>query len=433
MWWDRLWIIQEFAVAKNDPVVCFGIWAVPWCDLTDIMVRLVEEQSFGRVDWDAAPDEDSTDFTANALAGLGKLDNIRVQYQEGFTSLCALAVHSSSANASLGKDKVYGLLGLTSERESQAVRVDYTESDGVVFATATYASIAATQSLTCLLLSALFRKNHPGIPSWTIDFDSGIDLTPSQREPLIAYLARKTDPMSTWQHYHTCIHSGDRMLAKTSLSADAELLTVHGSHFDVVPQTMDLPPAVDPDVFATGVIDMLHNITENPYRRLTCRTSPARGAKHLPSCLCGLGQPEHSRIGILPEALEQVNPNRQLGLHDWARTLDVVFKHWIRCVLGDDKAVELQDPVTPARFTAFLPDETQLLVTEAGFLGAAPRGVQCNDRIVLLYGSDWPAILRQQGDGTCLLHGLAFVNGIMDRQLGGPCFDELNEEIFVLR
>lgn len=432
LWWDRLWIIQEFAIAHNDPFVCFGNWEVSWRDLTDILVQLLEKQSLGLIAWDANPDEDSTDYTANAFAGLGKLDNIRSQHQNGLTSLCTLAVHSSSANASLGKDKVYGLLGLASERESQTVVIDYAQSDDVVFATATYACIFTTQSLNCLLLSALLKKDRLSLPSWAIDFDSGISLVPAEREALIAFLARDIDPASSWQHRHTCIHSNKHTIAETSLSSDANLLTVHGSPFDVVVETLDVPETADLHEFSKGVVTMLLTITDNPYQKLSRCQNSTHEARHPQPCMCSLGEPEHSRVEILPEALQQLNADRHASEIDWARNLDVVFKHWIRCVWSNDTAVELREPVTPTSLRSLLPDPSQLFLTEKGFLGAAPHGVQLHDRIVLLNGSDWPAILRQQNDGTYLLHGLAFVNGIMDQELGAPCFEEVVDEVFVL-
>ena len=53
--------------------------------------------------------------------------------------------------------------------------------------------------------------------------------------------------------------------------------------------------------------------------------------------------------------------------------------------------------------------------TKHGHIGLGPEGMQSGDTIAILYGCQWPVVLRPlQKTGEYKLLGMAYVHGIMD-------------------
>ena len=57
-----------------------------------------------------------------------------------------------------------------------------------------------------------------------------------------------------------------------------------------------------------------------------------------------------------------------------------------------------------------------MITTEKGFLGLAPEAVQKGDVVVIVYGCNFPVVLRRHGDMYRVI-GESYVDGIMDGEL----------------
>jgi len=166
-WFGRLWIIQEFALAKSDPIVVLGSQTMSWYSFykaTDTILDMrygiesqLEAALFSR--FDAVTDR------------ICALSQIRQQRQR--QGLFSCLFKSRYAMATDPRDKVYGLLGLCKPRASTQITLDYNCSVQQVFAEATVASVIETSSLAYLRYPPHTPQDvasTPGMPSWVMDF-----------------------------------------------------------------------------------------------------------------------------------------------------------------------------------------------------------------------------------------------------------------------
>jgi hypothetical protein len=64
-------------------------------------------------------------------------------------------------------------------------------------------------------------------------------------------------------------------------------------------------------------------------------------------------------------------------------------------------------------YIRLLQQERQFLRTEEGYIGTGPSQTKAGDKVVILYGSILPFILRERGEGRYLLLGEAYIHGLM--------------------
>jgi len=87
------------------------------------------------------------------------------------------------------------------------------------------------------------------------------------------------------------------------------------------------------------------------------------------------------------------------------------------CPLGPQPPIELEygDPEDVARATlAFV--GRRMVTTEGRYLGLAPDAVQKGDVIAIVYGCNFPVVLRKCGE-FYLVIGESYIDGIMDGEL----------------
>lgn len=75
----------------------------------------------------------------------------------------------------------------------------------------------------------------------------------------------------------------------------------------------------------------------------------------------------------------------------------------------------------------------RFFVTDSGLMGLGPRSLEIHDRLVILFGSNWPVLIYQQDDyysviGTCYVHGI--MDGEVVRKFEG---EGRPTETFVLK
>ena len=64
-------------------------------------------------------------------------------------------------------------------------------------------------------------------------------------------------------------------------------------------------------------------------------------------------------------------------------------------------------------YVRLLQKERQFLRTEEGYIGTGPSRTAAGDKVVILYGSILPFVLREHGEGRYLLVGEAYIHGLM--------------------
>jgi hypothetical protein len=164
-WWDRIWVVQEAALAVNIDVVQ-GQHVVSWLELLQAAVNF---------------DKHSKSCCSIYLAGITR-DRVKVvedfakrvfdvgisqNGKGGALPLPYLLRTFRNRQASDPRDKVYGLLSLA----RSSIVPDYSISEVDVFCRATMECISISRDLT-VLNNDLGRKFREDLPSWVPDWGS---------------------------------------------------------------------------------------------------------------------------------------------------------------------------------------------------------------------------------------------------------------------
>jgi hypothetical protein len=301
--------------------------------------------------------------------------------------------HSKATNP---KDKIYGLLGMTkwsrSGRELPLeVRPNYAESVRSCMLNATRAMIEEDGNLDILSDSLLHVYRGPGSeyelwPSWT-----PIWCIPDDRESPI--------PLRISYHAHD-----DRGLSIDRLKAcfDPDILTLDGYEVDSVEETVFVADDCFSDI-ASIPADFLSLQQAVSHRRPL--------SAHALLLVLLAGQYQDQRVNedskIMEEFVEYVVQSSDLWIS--ARSND--SNHESLQIIDDSVSTALLKNVKDGmRWTI---GGRHLFTTKYGRIGIGPKSLREDDNVVVLYGGEWPFILRKQ-EGHYVLIGHAFVRGIMD-------------------
>jgi hypothetical protein len=145
-WFRRLWIIQEFILAKEDPVVHIGRHVARWPDLLYAIkgsqeaakaVAYKHSETLGTLDEEFARLEHDIFRSIRPLEGLNTM-----RYEGGRNrSLSWWLAKSSPSQATDDRDKIYGLLGVCQFLVTDPIVADYAKSLLQVLAEATVVEI----------------------------------------------------------------------------------------------------------------------------------------------------------------------------------------------------------------------------------------------------------------------------------------------------
>ncbi|KAF2832516.1 hypothetical protein CC86DRAFT_280695 [Ophiobolus disseminans] len=188
-WFSRVWILQELAVSKSDPVVVCGEKRILWSSLVMAWQAIVESKTFGLVSFlkeHQVPDGKSEFLLQTKL---NVLDNLRKFTQDTGASLRKLLLISRASAATDPRDRIYGLLGLLEQdavesNNSVVITVDYRKSCAEVYADAMAHIFSRGDGP--YFLSGIFLSGspvaaphisslpesieQPDLPSWAPDF-----------------------------------------------------------------------------------------------------------------------------------------------------------------------------------------------------------------------------------------------------------------------
>ncbi|KAF2023362.1 hypothetical protein EK21DRAFT_105355 [Setomelanomma holmii] len=179
-WFNRVWILQELAMARNDPIVICGWKHAPWSTFfaawnliaDDLLAPLgIRPQTFdaGSDDSDAGPRTERLSLTK-----LDILNSLRQTIQtRGGENHRRLLMISRASEATDPRDRIYGLLGLldgdsTDPTKCFVINVDYRRDCSEVYADAMAHFFSKGEGLD--FLSGLFLPGAtsavPAIPSF---------------------------------------------------------------------------------------------------------------------------------------------------------------------------------------------------------------------------------------------------------------------------
>ncbi|RYP91114.1 hypothetical protein DL770_002770 [Monosporascus sp. CRB-9-2] len=459
-WFSRVWIIQELAMARQDPLVVCGRKSVSWSTLmkawsfaaravfTEIgMVRRKGQQSGGQ----KLPGGDLTgenpeepgggDIEVLAKIKVDVLDDLYTTVRsQGGESLRKLLIISRSSEATDPRDRIYALLGLLKpgslEAESKdAITVDYRKPTSEVYTDA-MAYIFAQEDGP-YFLSGVFlpgvsapaphihglpsTTRQPDLPSWVPDF--------SRQE------GEKATQPGGFQ-FHPPAGAGASGAGAGCKNGkrleDERTLQIEGLFVDTIEQVVPLGTTFDAYIAQLPELECL-----------------ASAAKQRP---CQLGP----SVAPLVEGFKDKEPLWRVLIanKDFLSGYDPApssYEATYLSLLNQSPKQPKLDGETgfaqPSDYEQCLRGnvgQQSFFTTRSGFVGTCVPDSRRGDIIAILFGSPVPFVLRPAAESiqiagsdrpSYLLVGASYVSGIMDGEMVDElyCEDLMDSTTFFIR
>ena len=382
-WWKRIWVVQEAGLAKSAIVLC-SAQSAKYSDIFLFYKVVKRDNSFAGT---AINSGLSTSFKH-----LGAMDTIKKKTTSKNSSVAAIARLLRRARfleASDPRDKIFGILGLSSAFAILMPPPDYNATVSDVFCAAARVLISNSRSLLILLEandeSPLIK--HPSwVPDWSIPAIVRLDYLRSLR--------------------YNAANSSE---ARFEISSNNKELGIAGKVIDSVDK-----------------VAITHRSAYKSHSASWRRIEAWRE-----SCSLGLSMAEYPTGEPVEEALWRTlcwNGDETSQYPAPMKTGDL-FEEWHRILsAGEDpkRTVKKLQTKTNRFYELVRFPRTTVCTTEKGFMASVPCMTQVGDRIVVLSGSPVPFMLRTvEGHykliGPCYVHG----GGIMD----GLAFPENLDEL----
>lgn len=393
-YWRRLWVIQEYAVARDVEVAC-GNARISHLNLHRALDSIMSLLDYlGDLD-----EEDSDDELVKLGYIIAKAYNTSFSFLEGiilqrdqyktskdmnsslFYVLISSQVSGSDYNhpeCSDPRDRVFAVLGLADDASSFDSFPDYSSTCEDVYTKATKQLL--NQGHISIFSYCHFPRDK-SMPSWVPDWRT-MTFAP------IAY-----DP---WQEF-TFMASGNTHKQPNITFTDPNLLNLSGTIVDTIKEFGSLwnpnwLGSLDPQASLKYIYEI----------RSFCAQSP--------------------RIDIEEEETQTA----RIAISDWGRAseldvdTDVITVDSCRRLRNSFAAPNMPvgegpiyDKDTWYRRAMQLFRPSRPFISSSGFVGIGPCDVEISDVICTFLGGSVPYILRQEPDGIYSLIGEAYVHGIM--------------------
>ena len=443
-YWRRLWILQEVALSRSSSPVLCGAQCALWEEIYEAarfiqldafrfgkdIVASVQPKLMGRWSWDFAwdrlPGQVGLNTSSDRLWTL-PLSLMAVQKdqqsREEDRSLDVTDIFSLShqARATDQKDRVYGILGISSVSNLVSIKSDYSATLSQVY----YDFSKALFTGTSKGLNALRSISSP-----VAEIRSGWTQNKSSRK---AVATACTHDLPSWVICWACAHSptihlrghyrisGD--ITETSSTIETyHILRTTGILFDTV-NSLSAFHAYESNTmfpFDGSVVTSVYgdfNATKEAFWR-TVVAGTSRDGAWAPEAYSFILQPK-----LWQEGIAGLRSNN-FGLHDFMRRnkrLSVLGFSLMEIIYGK--------PVPFFNYHGRLYDATEmerealswamnvlawrrLITTKSGYLGLAAAATEPHDRVCIIFGCDVPMVLRPDGDGYRVI-GECYIQGIM--------------------
>jgi hypothetical protein len=410
-WLSRLWTIQEAVLSRNLFVQC-GQAVVCWDDLAAWCYVLEHCNILRWLGTNEAHDCRPVDtvcyrrrsHTGGAIINSLQADRLQGQMLQEKEYLLNSLVRTRYAQATEPKDKIYGVLGIT----SSGIIPDYSPAKS---ARDIYHEACLTQ-IPHLIYELLSCVDHdmPMKPSWVPDWSTD-RVTEALGYSTKAWTLYRAGGMQSSEPAKVVISDDKQNLTLSGILFD-RILTLGPTNHDVdldiddpatnnqfftqlielikaqYPASQNTYPGPDPSIFTA----LLHTLLAG---RDASRTSPPTNTHAEIFSL--ILDATTATTPTLPGQEYTYTPRRTKGFF----TLNNLRSRQPAKVFDDVKTA-MRVAMTGRKFG----------ITQKGYFALVPRGTSIDDRVVVFKGACVPFVLRDCGEGLELL-GEAYVQGIM--------------------
>ncbi|KAK6850205.1 HET-domain-containing protein [Apiospora arundinis] len=191
-YWKRVWVMQEVALSRKDPICLFGQHRIPLLSLESVFLNWRDGGVMPLTNWGEGglkPREQASivvKLPPDVSSGINRAREICLLRDELWTfraskrpplTLARCAQLASHRRTSVAHDYIYGLHGLLSLEDQERVPVDYGLSIPELYASATKVLLRNDNSAGLLGAAVgIDRKNAHGLASWALNFSSPVKL-----------------------------------------------------------------------------------------------------------------------------------------------------------------------------------------------------------------------------------------------------------------
>ncbi|KAF5600106.1 heterokaryon incompatibility 6 OR allele [Fusarium pseudoanthophilum] len=447
-WFQRTWVFQEAVLAKRGEVIC-GDQSVPW----SVFERSIETLTAYHCALKEIPAYESMGTIMSCISLMTTARSVRrtegqtflprlwlyrqPQLPQASLKLLDLVLESRSFKVTNSKDKVFGMLDVT----SQDIRSDYLKRDpslsvGDAFRNFVLWDIFENNSLRALGSSSDKAGSGYSSPSWVPDFerlDPHSSLTGNKN--LVKFNASTSLPKQVWASDDKnvlyikgkiidTLHTVGKGLPATPRTSASE--NAHVYHFEPMDHllinkhmieeakdiwlaaTKRLADCRDPFIVAGVKKGILATAREDgklswaPFlRTLVCNRTEEGKTAHKDFILEDVASfvRQTLEVGVVPEYLLQNDRPRGIsGLRAFNR----------------------------------LTESRRFAATDMGLVGYVPLRAKKGDLVCILYGSEVPFVIRKEAGGKCSLVGECYMHGIMEGEALNAGANGHEEEVFTL-
>lgn len=397
-WFRRVWIIQEFVVAKEVTMIC-GKTASDWEVLGAAVANArqgglpyIQDQGGGGLPYSPDQGEDSSQLGAQTMYSLMYL---RASYQFGTRQdLIDLLTLNRSFLATRNRDHYFAMLGLAGDAADPKFDPDYDAPFDQI--ARRYASVYVGRGRALELLYQASGHEGSKFPSWI----------PNWTKP----------PASGSQLWHR--HHGDGPSRRFFYSAGGD--TLHRCHYDQENDVLCTTGVFVDTISAVGVNhSRLVDVTGELVHLKQYISDSDTLMEDLPSYITGEDLREVQWRTLIANATEnEVSPPKAMGdaflaLREFAWKKGELQKHrldevrsYITEVRGKSRPIEI------AIMRAM--DGRTFARTADGYVGLVPFAARPGDVVAIFSGSRVPILVRQHPSrsglhmviGECYLHGV---------------------------
>ncbi|KAK8023811.1 hypothetical protein PG993_011877 [Apiospora rasikravindrae] len=423
-WWSRIWTVQEFVIPSSisfwcgmqnvsRTAVCHSISVADRCTSSGLKETLAFRHGFNR-------------RRAWKLYKTGKYVDLNL-------SLLALAAYFSCMDATDDRDRLYGLMALSTDR--CFLDVSYSPSSEEVYQGFTEAFIARHKSLDIICFASIYVA-QPGsfLPSWVPDWrrkDAFLVIPLMVSHSSNTHVGNLRGPRYL-EYDPTIYYSASRSRAAVYAFQGPTLLA-HGAIIDEVD---GLAGSKDSKLVRSSIWDAvpLCNCSDSTYSpteilKIVCRClvldrkdrclqypMPTEEFFHDFILLCAMLVAESSP-SIPIELQEWFERTRSLQIH--GRPFEIILRDSIRANDGlSDSTPNLdeyiQDSFIGRFFDTVVRMALRLMASREGRIGMASERAVKGDLVCILFGCSVPVILRKSELGDSFIFiGECFLDGCM--------------------
>jgi Heterokaryon incompatibility protein (HET) len=439
LWWSRIWVLQELALARCAVFVCGTKWLNRCCftaafnSFKALSYALQHQIAFGKATptlyqksvatatFDGRPTLILDMWATQRHSPLPLLALLRITCNEGAKALGTFKKHHH-LDATDPRDKIYGLLGLAADRDQLkdfGIQPDYTRPCRELYISITIAMLR--QGYLSVLSLSQFPKTQIGLPSWVPDWSIPL------KKPL---QSTRADYMTLHPEYTASgsLTPNEIRFNRVGLTV---ILSVSGFVYDEVHETgntwAEFLPSKQSVFSYYGLLTSLKMFLAELIRLSFLRNTPYKSLKER---ICAVSRTAAADSGFAEsDTMERIGNRRydivvpllmfcfrnELG---WSMLLAAGLLDLIQSELATSGWLQSGfDSTVLGHYFSEVEGQARgkkPFVTAKGYLGLGPDHVKSGDVVAVLLGCQVPFLLRKSAHGKYEVIGEVYVDGIMD-------------------